>query len=59
MPLEEAELTGSQDSGIIRCKQQNLESDEIQTLLNAGKFITKLSLAWKNVCLLFSMKIAR
>ncbi|NNI71680.1 recombination-associated protein RdgC [Pasteurella multocida] len=47
MPLEEAELTGSQDSGIIRCKQQNLESDEIQTLLNAGKFITKLSLAWE------------
>lgn len=47
IPLEEAELTGSQDSGIIRCKQQNLESDEIQNLLNAGKFITKLSLEWE------------
>ncbi|MGC6405817.1 recombination-associated protein RdgC [Bisgaard Taxon 45] len=47
IPLEEAELTGSQESGIIRCKQQDLASDEIQNLLNAGKFITKLSLEWE------------
>ncbi|MGC6247347.1 recombination-associated protein RdgC [Bisgaard Taxon 45] len=47
MPLEEAELTGSQESGIIRCKQQNLASEEIQNLLHAGKFVTKLSLAWE------------
>ncbi|MGC7560477.1 recombination-associated protein RdgC [Pasteurella sp. PK-2025] len=47
-PLEEAELTGSQESGIIRCKQQNLASEEIQNLLNAGKLITKLSLEWED-----------
>lgn len=48
IPLEEAELTGSNESGIIRCKQQNLESEEIQNLLNAGKFVTKLSLEWED-----------
>ncbi|AKD37936.1 recombination associated protein [Pasteurella multocida subsp. multocida OH4807] len=46
-PLEEAELTGSSDMGIIRCKQQNLESEEIQSLLTAGKVVTKLSLLWE------------
>ncbi|WP_101775419.1 recombination-associated protein RdgC [Pasteurella oralis] len=47
IPLEEAELTGSSDTGIIRCKQQNLDSEEIQSLLVAGKLVTKLSLAWE------------
>ncbi|UEA17000.1 recombination-associated protein RdgC [Pasteurella canis] len=45
--LEEAELMGSSDTGIIRCKQQNLDSEEIQSLLIAGKVVTKLSLSWE------------
>ncbi|GJH41967.1 recombination-associated protein RdgC [Pasteurella canis] len=45
--LEEAELMGSSDTGIIRCKQQNLDSEEIQSLLTAGKVVTKLSLSWE------------
>lgn len=44
--LEEAELRGSQDSAVIRCKQQDVESEEILSLLQAGKCISKLALDW-------------
>lgn len=45
--LAEAELKG-QDEAVIRCKKQNLENAEIHTLLNAGKFVTQLSLEWED-----------
>ncbi|PJG83058.1 recombination-associated protein RdgC [Caviibacterium pharyngocola] len=44
--LEDAELCGSQDNAVIRCKRQSLESEEILSLLQAGKCITKLALEW-------------
>ena len=44
--LEDAELQGSQDQAVIRCKQQALDSEEILGLLNSGKYVTKLSLDW-------------
>ncbi|MGF7452778.1 recombination-associated protein RdgC [Pasteurella bettyae] len=47
MPLEEAELKASDDKGIIRCKNQALDSDEIISHLQAGKFVTKLALEWE------------
>lgn len=46
--LDEAELKASDDKGIIRCKQQALDSDEIFSHLQAGKFVTKLALEWGN-----------
>ncbi|TDQ58092.1 recombination associated protein RdgC [Mesocricetibacter intestinalis] len=45
-PLEEAELRSTEDKGIIRCKQQALDSDEIFSHLQAGKIVTKLALDW-------------
>ncbi|GAA5214397.1 recombination-associated protein RdgC [Corallincola platygyrae] len=53
--LEEAELRdASEDGGLIRCKQQDLTSDEIYAHLEAGKMVTKLALDWRErlTCLL-------
>ncbi|TCP91224.1 recombination associated protein RdgC [Cricetibacter osteomyelitidis] len=47
LPLEEAELKAADDQGIIRCKQQALDSEEILSHLQAGKFVTKLALEWE------------
>lgn len=46
-PLEDAELRGSQDNAVIRCKQQALDAEEIISLLQSGKTITKLALEWE------------
>jgi recombination associated protein RdgC len=47
--LDECELRDTQeDGGIIRCKRQDLASEEIQHHLTAGKLVTKLSLAWED-----------
>ncbi|MDH2923937.1 recombination associated protein RdgC [Nicoletella semolina] len=45
--LEEAELTSFETGSIIRCKRQDLESEEISQHLAAGKFVTKLALEWE------------
>ncbi|WP_040975915.1 recombination-associated protein RdgC [Necropsobacter massiliensis] len=45
--LEDAELKGSQDNAVIRCKQQALDTDEMLSLLQAGKQISKLALEWE------------
>ena len=47
--LDECELRDPQeDGGIIRCKRQDLTSDEIQLHLSTGKVVTQLSLAWQD-----------
>lgn len=47
--LEECELRDThEDGGIIRCKRQDLTSDEIQQHLKAGKLVTQLALAWQD-----------
>ena len=47
--LDECELRDTQeDGGIIRCKRQDLTSEEIQLHLSAGKQVTQLSLAWQD-----------
>ncbi|RDE86838.1 recombination-associated protein RdgC [Aggregatibacter kilianii] len=43
--LEEAELRDV-NNGVIRCKQQALDSDEILSLVNS-KYVTKLALEWE------------
>lgn len=45
--LEEAELTSTTDEAVIRCKQQALDSDEMQNHFAVGKQITKLALEWE------------
>lgn len=35
-----------EDGGIIRCKRQDLGGEEIQSHLEAGKLVTKLSITW-------------
>ena len=45
--LDECELRDAhEDGGTIRCKRQDLGSDEIQNHLAAGMLATKLSLGW-------------
>lgn len=45
----ECELNNPLDtSNVIRCKGQDLDSDEIQQLLDAGKRCTKLAVVWKD-----------
>lgn len=46
VPLEEAELRDSQTNGVIRCKQQALDSEDILCLVHS-KFVTKLALEWE------------
>ncbi|BFU61137.1 MULTISPECIES: recombination-associated protein RdgC [Rodentibacter] len=47
--LEEAELRGSQEDSIIRCKKQPLENEEILALLQEGKkVVSKLALEWED-----------
>ena len=47
--LDECELRDThEDGGIVRCKRQDLTSDEIQLHLGTGKVVTQLSLAWQD-----------
>lgn len=47
--LEEAELRGSQEDSVIRCKKQPLENEEILALLQEGKkVVSKLALEWED-----------
>ncbi|HEX8590663.1 recombination-associated protein RdgC [Pseudomonas sp.] len=47
--LDECEMRDTtEDGGIVRCKRQDLTSDEIQLHLSAGKLVTQLALAWQD-----------
>ena len=47
--LEEAELRGSQEYSVIRCKKQPLENEDILALLQEGKkVVSKLALEWED-----------
>lgn len=45
--LDEAELKeNSEDAGIIRCKNQDLMSEEILNHIESGKFVQKVAVKW-------------
>lgn len=47
--LEDCELRDThEEGGIIRCKRQDLTSEEIQLHLKSGKLVTQLALAWQD-----------
>ncbi len=47
--LDECELRDTgEEGGVVRCKRQDLTSDEIQQHLGAGKQVHQLSLAWQD-----------
>lgn len=47
--LDECELRDThEDGGVVRCKRQDLASDEIQLHLSAGKLVTQLAVAWQD-----------
>jgi recombination associated protein RdgC len=47
--LDECELRDTgEDGGTVRCKRQDLTSEEIQLHLSTGKQVTQLALAWKD-----------
>ncbi len=47
--LDECELRdANEDGGVVRCKRQDLTSEEIQMHLSSGKLVTQLSLAWQD-----------
>lgn len=37
---------GGDEGGVVRCRRQALDADEIQSHLNAGKQVTKLAIDW-------------
>ncbi len=46
---DECELRSpEEEGGIIRCKQQDLDSKEIETHLKAGKLLTQVALQWQD-----------
>lgn len=47
--LDECELRDTgEDGGVIRCKRQDLASDEIQQHLTVGKQVSQLTMAWRD-----------
>ncbi len=47
---DECELHDTiEDGGVIRCKRQNLEAEEIQAHIDAGKQVVKLSVTWQEI----------
>jgi recombination associated protein RdgC len=47
--LDECELRDThEDGGIVRCKRQDLTSEEIKLHMSTGKVVTQISLAWQD-----------
>lgn len=47
--LDECELRDThEDGGVVRCKRQDLTSEEIQLHLSTGKQVTQLAVAWSD-----------
>jgi len=47
--LDECELRDThEDGGVVRCKRQDLTSEEIHTHLAMGKVVTQMSIAWQD-----------
>ncbi|WP_111642530.1 recombination-associated protein RdgC [Marinimicrobium alkaliphilum] len=45
---EECELRGGKDGRVVRFKNQDLSADEVLNHLNAGMYVNRLALTWKD-----------
>lgn len=44
---EECELQAGKDGRVIRCKNQDLQADEVHSHLDSGMFVNKVAISWK------------
>jgi recombination associated protein RdgC len=45
---DECELRGADSDGVVRCRREDLASQEITALANGGRRVTRLAMSWRD-----------